>query len=90
MEADMLTSYDWFSARIHVFEGEPADVRRADAGRQRRMHELLARSAVFDQPGRALLVYSTGYVVPCTHVFRLLRVRAVISWRVTHRHRDTA
>ena len=33
MEADMLTSYDWLSARIHVFEGEPADVRLADADR---------------------------------------------------------
>ena len=86
----MLTSYDWFSARIHVFEGEPADVRRVVADRQRRMHELLARSAVFDQPGHALLVYSAGYVASCTHVFCLLRGRAGISWRVTRHHRDTA
>ena len=67
----------------HLFEGEPAEARRTGAKRQRRIHELLAYSAVFDQPGRALLVFGTGYVVLHALVFRFLRVHVETSWRGT-------
>ena len=86
----MLTSYEWLSAHIHVFEGEPADVRRADADRQRRMLEPLARSAVFDQPGRALLVFGTRCVAFHACFSRFLRGYIGTSWRGAHHHRDAA
>ena len=36
----------WF---LHLLGDKPAGARRADAERQRRIHELLARSEAFDQ-----------------------------------------
>ena len=46
MHSPSKTERLWFS---HLLEGEPTEARRADAERQRRIHELLARSEVFDQ-----------------------------------------
>ena len=42
MHSPSKTERLWFS---HLLEGEPAEARRADAERQRRIHELLARSS---------------------------------------------